>query len=99
MWQDFFLHCAGEDARRIEVMRQLTRPGGRILLQGYTPKQLDYKTGGPPLASHMYTETMLREAFASMEIDKLQEYEAMVQEGQGHHGLSALVGMVARKGR
>ena len=34
---------------------------GTLLLQGYTPKQLDYRTGGPPLIEHLYTEPMLRE--------------------------------------
>jgi cyclopropane fatty-acyl-phospholipid synthase-like methyltransferase len=73
------------------------KPGGTMILQGYTPKQLDYKTGGPPLLSHLYTESMLREAFRDMEILKLQAYEAELKEGEGHHGQSALIGMVARK--
>jgi hypothetical protein len=73
------------------------KPGGTMILQGYTPKQLDYKTGGPPLLSHLYTEGMLREAFRDMEILKLQVYEAELKEGEGHHGYSALIGMVARK--
>lgn len=31
------------------------KPGGLLVLQGYTPKQVEYKTGGPPDAAHMYT--------------------------------------------
>ena len=73
------------------------RPGGTLLLQGYTPKQLEYRTGGPPLLSHLYTAPMLREAFAALDIVELREYEAEVHEGTGHHGRSALVGLVARK--
>jgi 2-polyprenyl-3-methyl-5-hydroxy-6-metoxy-1,4-benzoquinol methylase len=73
------------------------KPGGTLLLQGYTPKQLEYRTGGPPVLSHLYTEPMLREAFAALEIVELREYEAEVAEGSGHHGRSALIGMVARK--
>lgn len=72
-------------------------PGGTLLLQGYTPKQLDYRTGGPPLIEHLYTEPMLREAFASLEITELRAYEAEVTEGIGHRGWSALIGLVARK--
>jgi SAM-dependent methyltransferase len=71
--------------------------GGTLLLQGYTPKQLDYRTGGPPFASHLYTEAMLREAFAALDIVELREYEAEVAEGSGHRGRSALIGLVARK--
>jgi SAM-dependent methyltransferase len=73
------------------------KPGGTLVLQGYTPKQLEYGTGGPPIASHMYTPELLREAFQDMEILELLEYEAELAEGTGHKGHSALIGMVARK--
>ncbi len=74
------------------------KPGGWLVLQGYTPKQLEYRTGGPPLASHLYTPSLLREAFADLELLTLREYEADVAEGTGHHGRSALIGLVARRG-
>jgi SAM-dependent methyltransferase len=73
------------------------KPGGVLILQGYTPKQLEYKTGGPPILSHLYTEAMLRTAFQGMQMEVLKDYEADVQEGCGHNGRSALIGMVARK--
>ncbi len=76
---------------------QSLKPGGTLLLQGYTPQQLVYKTGGPPILSHLYTEPMLREAFAALEIVDLRAYEAEVHEGSGHHGRSALIGLVARR--
>jgi SAM-dependent methyltransferase len=72
------------------------KPGGTLVLQGYTPKQLDYRTGGPPLASHLYTEALLREAFADLDLLELREYEAELAEGKGHRGRSALIGLVAR---
>ena len=84
-------------ARLFENIKRSLRPGGTLVLQGYTPKQLEYRTGGPPIASHLYTEAMLREAFADMDIVELREYEAEVAEGTGHLGHSALVGLVARR--
>lgn len=78
------------------IVRSL-KPGGVLVLQGYTPKQLTYKTGGPPLLSHLYTEELLRAAFAGLQIEVLRSYEAELAEGSQHHGLSALVGLVARK--
>ena len=84
-------------ARLFENMKRALRPGGTLVLQGYTPRQLDYRTGGPPIASHLYTEAMLREAFADMDIVELREYEADVAEGTGHLGHSALIGLVARR--
>jgi 2-polyprenyl-3-methyl-5-hydroxy-6-metoxy-1,4-benzoquinol methylase len=73
------------------------KPGGVVLLQGYTPKQLNYRTGGPPEVSHLYTPEMLRTAFAHLRLSELTEYEEVMQEGSRHHGLSALIGMVAHK--
>ena len=78
-------------------MVRALKPGGLLLLQGYTPKQLEYRTGGPPLAAHLYTPALLRESFAALQIIELREYEAELAEGSAHCGRSALSGMVARK--
>jgi len=80
-------------------MRRCLKPGGTLVLQGYTPRQLVYRTGGPPIESHLYTEALLREAFAEMAITALREYEAELAEGSGHRGRSALIGLVARRRR
>ena len=91
-----FVGPQGRD-RQFEVMKRLTRPGGHILLLGYTPKQLEYGTGGPSAIENLYTEDMLRAAFANWDIEELVEYEDTIAEGTGHLGRSALIGMVARK--
>jgi SAM-dependent methyltransferase len=94
-----FVQFADPDlrARLFANMVRSLKPGGWLVLQGYTPRQLDYRTGGPPLVSHLYTESLLREAFSELDIDTLREYEAELAEGSGHHGRSALIGMVARR--
>lgn len=83
--------------RLFEHMRRSLKPGGLLILQGYSPKQLEYKTGGPGVASHLYTPELLRAAFDGMDIGELREYEAELAEGPGHRGRSALIGLVARK--
>lgn len=84
-------------ARLFANMIRALKPGGVVVLQGYGPKQLEYKTGGPSLLAHLYTTEMLREAFASTEILELREYEADLTEGARHRGRSALIGLVARR--
>ena len=84
-------------ARLFANCLQTLRPGGIFILQGYTPKQLEFKTGGPPVLEHLYTEPMLRDAFSSIEILEMRSYEAEINEGAYHAGMSALVGMVGRK--
>lgn len=84
-------------ARMFENIKRCLKPGGVLILQGYTPKQLEYKTGGPPFVEHLYTEAMLREAFADFDMLALREYEAELTEGNQHKGMSALIGLVARR--
>ena len=94
-----FVQFADPDMRtRLFVrLQQCLKPGGVLLLQGYTPRQLEFRTGGPGQIEHLYTEALLREAFAGMDIVTLEDYEADIREGNGHHGRSALIGLVARK--
>lgn len=84
-------------ARQFAGMRRCLKPGGVLVLQGYGPRQLEFKTGGPGILSHLYTPELLRAAFTGMEILDLVEVEAVLNEGTGHAGLSALVGLVARQ--
>ena len=71
------------------------RPGGILLLEGYRPEQLEYGTGGPKVEDNLYTQSMLREAFAGWDIVSLQSYDADIREGSGHGGMSALIDLVA----
>ena len=84
-------------ARIFKQVHQTLKLGGLFILQGYTPKQLVYKTGGPSLIEHLYTEEMIRELSQDFEILQLQCYEKELSEGARHIGMSALLGMVAKK--
>ena len=94
-----FIQFAGpaERPRMMEGMKQSVKPGGLLLLQGYTPKQLEYRTGGPSAVENLYTEDLLREIFADWEIVLLREHEDLMEEGSAHAGRSALIDLVARK--
>ena len=78
-------------------MKEVLLPGGLLLLEGYRPKQLEYKTGGPPDAENLYTAALLEEAFGDLNILHLAEYDAEIAEGSGHRGMSALIDLVAQK--
>jgi SAM-dependent methyltransferase len=94
-----FIQFAGpaERPRQMAGMKQAVKPGGLLFLEGYTPKQLDYRTGGPSAVENLYTEALLRELFADWEIVLLREHEDLIEEGRGHSGRSALIDLIARK--
>ena len=94
-----FIQFAGPELRAamFDGMKRCLKPGGLLLIEGYRPEQIAYGTGGPRVVENLYTEAMLAEAFAEFEILELAAYDAEIQEGPGHSGMSALVDLVARK--
>jgi len=94
-----FFQFAGP-ALRDEIfagMERTLKPGGLLLIEGYGPRQLDYKTGGPSQLENLYTPALLAEKFASLEILHLREHDSEIAEGTRHVGMSSLVDLVARK--
>ena len=81
-----------------QVVRGL-RPGGVLLLEAYTPDQLRHGTGGPKDVELLPTLAELRRELAGLEFEHAVECERVIQEGHGHHGLSAVVQIVARRAR
>ena len=78
-------------------MRRALKPGGLLILQGYTPKQLNYATGGPKELDRLYTRALLQETFGDFRDLKFTEEERVLHEGDAHSGMSAVIGMTGRK--
>lgn len=87
----------GQRKQMFANIERCLKPGGLLLLQGYTPRQLEYRTGGPSQAENLYTGALLRSLFAGWEILLLREHDDFISEGAGHRGMSALIDLVARK--
>jgi cyclopropane fatty-acyl-phospholipid synthase-like methyltransferase len=94
-----FIQFVGPEERKpiFAGMRQALKPGGLLLLQGYRPEQLTYKTGGPSQIENLYTRAVLAEAFAGFADLEISEHDSMTQEGAGHAGMAALIDLVGRK--
>lgn len=94
-----FIQFVGNEQRddMFASMQKSLKPGGLLLLEGYRIEQLSYGTGGPKDQANLYTAELLRDAFAELEILHIAEYDAYIEEGNGHCGVSALIDLVARK--
>jgi len=78
-------------------MKRALKPGGLLILQGYTPKQLLYGTGGPKRVEHLYTRVMLEDAFGDLRDIRIVEEEREMHEGSSHAGMSAVIGLTGRR--
>src|SRR5215471_6873752 len=67
-------------------IRQTRNPGGLLILQGYTPKQIEYATGGPKQIQNLYTREMLEQAFSDFDDLRIIEEESEIHEGRSHAG-------------
>lgn len=94
-----FVQFVGPAERAVlfERIKAAVRPGGLLLMHGYTPQQIEYRTGGPSAVENLYTAGLLRAEFADWEILELREHEDVLAEGAGHKGRSALIDLVARR--
>ncbi|KZE34211.1 SAM-dependent methyltransferase [Crenobacter luteus] len=73
------------------------KPGGVLLLEGYTPRQLAYGSGGPKEVDLLYEPETLRAELAGLEFERLTELTRPVLEGRLHTGMAAVLQIVARK--
>jgi SAM-dependent methyltransferase len=86
-----------ERARKWAGMRKALKPGGLLIIQGYTPKQLQYGTGGPKQLENLYTRAMLEDEFRGFRDMTIVEEELDLHEGVSHGGMSAVINLTARK--
>lgn len=94
-----FIQFMGPAERRVLFDRMVAslRPGGLFLLEGYRPEQLAFATGGPSQIENLYTEAQLRAELSGLAIDSIDSYDAEVDEGPGHKGMSALIDVIAHR--
>jgi len=73
------------------------RPGGVVLLEAYTPEQLNHQTGGPSKEEMLYSLEQLQKDFAGLEFLHQKELLREICEGRLHQGQGAVVQLIALK--
>jgi SAM-dependent methyltransferase len=86
-----------ERAKKWAGIRRTLKSGGLLVLQGYTPRQLEYGTGGPKLIGNLYTRAMLMETFGDFRDVRIVEEDVEMHEGPAHSGMSAVIGLTGWK--
>lgn len=93
-----FCHAHQDLRRRLhrDVVAGL-KQGGTFLLEAYTPKQLDYGTGGPSSIEHLMDLESLEKELDGLEFIHAEELVRDVVEGTFHTGKGSVVQVLARK--
>jgi SAM-dependent methyltransferase len=73
------------------------KPGGVLVLEAYTPRQIGKGTGGPPSAGLTMHLEILRQELAGLKFVHAVEFDREVLEGKYHTGEGAVVQVLARK--
>ena len=73
------------------------KPGGRIVLEAFNPLQLQNNSGGPKDVTMLYTEEMLIQDFAELEIELLMKVKVELKEGKFHEGKADVIRFVGFK--
>ena len=73
------------------------KPGGQLIMESFSPDQLNYSSGGPPVLEMLYTVDMMRNDFKLLEIQQLEESIVSLDEGKYHAGDAAVVRLQAKK--
>ena len=86
-----------ERAIKWRGMRRTLKSGGLLIIVGYTPKQLQYGTGGPKQIEKLYTRAMLEQEFGDFREVSFVEEDREMREGTSHAGMSAVIALTATK--
>ncbi len=73
------------------------KPGGRIILEAFNPKQLALNSGGPKDIALLYTESILHDDFKDLEIGELKTCITELKEGKFHEGHAEVIRFVGIK--
>jgi SAM-dependent methyltransferase len=66
-------------------------PGGHLIIEAFTPMQLNNSSGGPKDLSLMLTEDILLDELPYLQMVELSEIQTHLNEGPYHNGLADVV--------
>jgi 2-polyprenyl-3-methyl-5-hydroxy-6-metoxy-1,4-benzoquinol methylase len=73
------------------------KPGGKILIEGFSKKQLGLNSGGPKNIDWLFSAKELEHEFPRLKIILNEEKQRILDEGPLHQGLAEVVQFIAQK--
>lgn len=81
---------------------ELLKPGGKIILQGYSKEQIEFQqknpsSGGPRDSEMLFSLEILQEDFGDLKFQKLEKSIVHLQEGNHHVGKASVINFLGVK--
>lgn len=73
------------------------KKGGKLIIEAFTPKQLNKSSGGPKDLELLYTVEDLKEQLKYFYIQSIEELQTNLDEGKYHQGDAEIIRVVAVK--
>ncbi|SDY47406.1 class I SAM-dependent methyltransferase [Hymenobacter psychrophilus] len=93
-----YAHLPAADRQAVHAAAAASlAPGGHILLEAFTPRQLGLASGGPRQAELLYEPAQLATDFAGLTLLENEERRLVLHEGSFHVGPASVVRLLARR--
>lgn len=93
-----FAHFAPATRRAVHAAAAASlAPGGHLLLEAFSPRQLGLASGGPREAELLYEPAALAQDFAALHLLENREVNVVLHEGAYHTGPAAVVLLLATR--
>lgn len=94
------IFCHLPKAVRRKVHREVVeglKEGGVFLLEAYSPKQIEFGTGGPKQRELLMELNEVLEEIKGLSVELAKETEREVKEGKYHTGRASVIQIIAKK--
>jgi 2-polyprenyl-3-methyl-5-hydroxy-6-metoxy-1,4-benzoquinol methylase len=73
------------------------KPGGILILEGFSKKQIKNNTGGPQNVDMLFSDDELRDDFSQFSKLEISETNTLLNEGPFHQGIASVIRIVGIK--
>ncbi len=92
----FYAHSFSREENHKKLINFI-KPNGTVILEGFSKKQINNNSGGPPNIELLFSEKELQNDFAPLSELKIWEEVFHLNEGEHHKGDSNVIRLIGQK--
>ncbi len=93
-----YVHLPSEARKKMhQKILTFLKPGGKLILEGFSKDQLNFSTGGPKNETMLFSESMLRDDFKDLKHLTISQIKTVLDEGVLHDGKASVIRLVGEK--